>query len=383
MIFPFESLDGSSRELGLVAGLAIGFAFGFVLERAGFGRATKLAAQFYLRDMTVFKVMFSAIVTAMLGLVLFDAANLVDLRSVSESIASWTYIAPMLIGGIVLGAGFILSGYCPGTSVVAASSGNIDGMVTVGGVIAGSWLYSELLRIPAIAAFHVSGERGALFLYDIVPVSPSVIAAAIAAAALAAFAGAEKVEAMVARGARIQMPRPSRIALAAIAAGAVLSLGTIRLSGAAADESASAPRRLGVAAFAHRLVDAPWTMRILDLRSAEAFAAARIPGSEPAAAADVAGIAAVDRRAIVLVTADGSLRGIAGASENTEVLDGGFAAWEAFALHPPAAGGSPEEIAFRASLHASLTGAAAAAPPPPPTTAPVQRARKKGGGCSA
>ena len=34
----------------------------FLLERAGFGRADKLAAQFYLRDLTVFKVMFSAIV---------------------------------------------------------------------------------------------------------------------------------------------------------------------------------------------------------------------------------------------------------------------------------------------------------------------------------
>ena len=65
MIFPFESLMDMYREFGLVGAVVIGFFFGFVLERAGFGRATTLAAQFYLTDMTVFKVMFSAIVTAM------------------------------------------------------------------------------------------------------------------------------------------------------------------------------------------------------------------------------------------------------------------------------------------------------------------------------
>ena len=110
MIFPFESLAAGSRELGLVMGVIIGMGFGFVLERAGFGRATKLAAQFYLRDMTVFKVMFTAIVTAMLGLVGASAFGLADLRAISESIASWTYIWPMLIGGVLLGAGFIISG---------------------------------------------------------------------------------------------------------------------------------------------------------------------------------------------------------------------------------------------------------------------------------
>ena len=56
-----------ARELGLVVAVLIGFGFGFVLERAGFGRANKLAGQFYGTDMTVLKVMFSAIVTAMLG----------------------------------------------------------------------------------------------------------------------------------------------------------------------------------------------------------------------------------------------------------------------------------------------------------------------------
>src|SRR5512140_2088155 len=111
MTFPFESLANGSRELGLVVAVLIGVGFGFVLERAGFGRATKLAAQFYLHDMTVFKVMFSAIVTAMLGLVIASGLGLANLFEISQSIASWTWIWPMLVGGLLLGVGFIVSGY--------------------------------------------------------------------------------------------------------------------------------------------------------------------------------------------------------------------------------------------------------------------------------
>lgn len=53
--FPFSELSTASRQQGLLVAVLIGIAFGFVLERAGFGRADKLAAQFYLRDMRVFK----------------------------------------------------------------------------------------------------------------------------------------------------------------------------------------------------------------------------------------------------------------------------------------------------------------------------------------
>ena len=175
MTFPLEILN-ASPEAGLLVAAAIGFGFGFVLERAGFGRADKLAAQFFLSDMTVFKVMFTAIITAMLGLVLFDAVGLVELAVAREQIASATWIAPMLIGGLVLGAGFIISGYCPGTSIVAATSGNIDGAFTVAGVMGGTWIYSELMRIPSFAAFHESGARGPMSLDTVFGVPPELLA---------------------------------------------------------------------------------------------------------------------------------------------------------------------------------------------------------------
>jgi len=260
MTFPFEFLSTSSRELGLVAGLFIGVAFGFVLERAGFGRADKLAAQFYLRDMTVFKVMFSAIVTAMLGLVAAAGLGLADLRGISESIASWTWIWPMLIGGIVLGAGFIISGYCPGTSIVAAASGHVDGMIAVAGVVTGTTVYTQLLRMPAFTRFHDSGAREAWFLYDLVRVPPAVIAVAIAVMAVLAFIGAEKVESMIGRGAPARRWRVAVPAFAVLAAAAVVGLMLPHQATAAATSSRNVS--ITASALARHVAAEPWRFTI-------------------------------------------------------------------------------------------------------------------------
>lgn len=144
MMFPFDFFGAANREVGMVVAMLIGIGFGFALERSGFGTARTLTGQFYFHDMTVFKVMFSAIITAMLGLVVLGGFGLVNLPSVLQTAASGTFIWPMLVGGLVLGVGFIISGYCPGTSLVASASGKIDGMMTFAGVILGSVLYGEL-----------------------------------------------------------------------------------------------------------------------------------------------------------------------------------------------------------------------------------------------
>ena len=99
-----------AHELGLVLAVLIGFGFGFVLERAGFGRSKQARAQFYGHDMTVFKVMFSAIVTAMLGVMLASAVGLADFKALADHATSTTFLVPMIAGGFLLGAGFIVSG---------------------------------------------------------------------------------------------------------------------------------------------------------------------------------------------------------------------------------------------------------------------------------
>ena len=287
MTFPFEILSSGSRELGLVVGVLLGMGFGFVLERAGFGRATKLAAQFYLTDMTVFKVMFTAIVTAMLGLVACAGFGLVDLRGVSELIASWTYIWPMLIGGLLLGVGFIVSGYCPGTSLVASASGNVDGMFAFVGVIAGTFFYSELQEIPAFLRFHNSSEKGAWFLYDLIKVPPAVIAIAIAAMAVGAFAGAEKVEKIFAKRVtslppQVDSPRRAawlRIAAPTFAAIAVFALVAMAIPRPTTAASTPKSPSISSADLARSYVSEPWRFRfdgdsVVDVTSNRSFAIA-------------------------------------------------------------------------------------------------------------
>jgi uncharacterized membrane protein YedE/YeeE len=196
MIFPTDALAQEAlTPLSLAAALALGVAFGFVLERSGFGRAQILVAQFYGTNMRVYRTMFTAVVTAGLGTSLLAAVGLLDLRAVTINYP--TFLWPMIVGGLLVGAGFVVSGYCPGTSVVAAASGKLDGAFTIIGVIAGTVVYAELQ--PALGGFHDSGKLGSVFLYALLGLPPLVLALLVAVVAVLTFKGAGKIEALVAR----------------------------------------------------------------------------------------------------------------------------------------------------------------------------------------
>ncbi len=141
-MFPlYMSLD-YSQAVSLGLALVLGVFFGFCLEKAGFGSSRKLVGVFYLYDMAVVKVMFTAIVTAMAGLFLVSLTGNLNLADL--------YIEPTnypaaIIGGLVFGAGFVIGGYCPGTSVAAVATGKTDGLAFVAGIFAGSYAYAEFL----------------------------------------------------------------------------------------------------------------------------------------------------------------------------------------------------------------------------------------------
>src|SRR5574342_716555 len=246
---------------GVLMGVLIGFGFGFTLERAGFGRAQKLVGQFYGYDMTVFKVMFSAIVTAMLGLVVLSGLGLADFRAVAEKAASSTYLWPMLVGGLLLGAGFIISGYCPGTSWVATASGKIDGLLTVLGVIVGQVAYAELLSIPVVARFQNSGDLGRLFLWDLLKLpskaGPPMVAIAVTIMAVGCFIGAEKLEKVLAARAdpaarATPAGRSGRFVFAGLAASALVGLALVALP--TGTQAARQPRPIAPLDLARRVV---------------------------------------------------------------------------------------------------------------------------------
>ncbi len=205
MIFPTDLLSQDAlTPVSLAGAVVLGAAFGFVLERSGFGRAQKLVAQFELTDLTVFRVMFTAVVTAALGTSLLAAVGLLDLKAVTINYP--TFLWPMVAGGLLVGAGFVISGYCPGTSVVAAASGKLDGLLTVAGVVIGAVAYAELQ--PAVAGFHDSGKLGGVFLYQLLHLPPLATAALVAVLAAASFKGAGAIERLVhARRARAGGPQ--------------------------------------------------------------------------------------------------------------------------------------------------------------------------------
>ncbi|WP_419190531.1 YeeE/YedE thiosulfate transporter family protein [Saltatorellus ferox] len=176
----------SQGLLGTPEGLAIsglvGLAFGFWLERAGFGSSRRLTDIFYFRDFAVFQVMFTAVVTASAGLFGLSALGLVDIDSIYRM---ETFLWPQIAGGAVLGAGFVVGGWCPGTAFVGLASGKLDALVFLlgvgGGILAYSGFHTDLVE------FNASGDRGLSTLPDLLGLSPGITVGAVAAVALVCF----------------------------------------------------------------------------------------------------------------------------------------------------------------------------------------------------
>ncbi len=163
-----HGLFGETWSLALAFG--VGLLFGFFLERAGFGSAKKLTAVFYLRDFAVPKVMLSAILVAIVGLLALGSVGLLDFDLLA---AMPTYIWPQLVGGLLLGIGFVVGGYCPGTSAVAAASGKWDALAFMGGLLAGIFSFAELF--DRLSSFYFSGELGDVTLSDWIGLPPGGI----------------------------------------------------------------------------------------------------------------------------------------------------------------------------------------------------------------
>ena len=189
MSAPFYDAGAFGHAASLGVALLIGVAFGWTLERSGLGSATKLVGQFYLTDLTVFKVMFSAVLTAMLGTFWLGRLGLLDL---SRVYVPETFLLPQLVGGLVFGAGFVLAGLCPGTSCVSAAAGRRDGLATVAGMLSGV-LATGLLFAP-LARFYDSTAKGRWTLPDLFHLPYGVIVFAIVLLALAGFHAAERIE---------------------------------------------------------------------------------------------------------------------------------------------------------------------------------------------
>lgn len=162
--------------------LLIGFGFGFVLESAGFSSSRKLAGVFYGYDFTVLRVFFTAAITAMIGMLYFNYLGWLDLSIIYINPA---YMNAAIGGGIIMGLGFIMGGFCPGTSTCAAAIGKIDGWFFMGGMAVGILIFSEIF--PMLEGFYNANFLGYVTVYESLNIPAGWLAFAVIVVALVAF----------------------------------------------------------------------------------------------------------------------------------------------------------------------------------------------------
>jgi hypothetical protein len=95
----------------------------------------------------------------------------------------------MAVGGLIAGLGFIIGGYCPGTSMVAVATGKIDAMVFVAGMIFGILVFGEMF--PGIENFFNSGFMGTVTLPSYFNLSYGLVVFLVILMAVGAFTAAE------------------------------------------------------------------------------------------------------------------------------------------------------------------------------------------------
>jgi hypothetical protein len=193
MSAPLYSMGAFGDEASLAVAFLLGIGFGFFLERAGFGSARKLVAQFYLSDLAVFKVMFTAIATAMLGVTCLSWAGFLDLSLIY---LVPTYWIAQVVGGVLFGIAFVVGGYCPGTSIAATATGRLDGLVFALGFATGTLGFA--LAFPLLKGLYTAGDLGTTTLPEALGIPNGLLVLGVVLLAVGGCLGATWVERRVA-----------------------------------------------------------------------------------------------------------------------------------------------------------------------------------------
>jgi 3-mercaptopyruvate sulfurtransferase SseA len=298
MISTFFGSDALGTNAALILSLLIGFGFGFALERSGFGSSRKLSGIFYLQDMTVLRVMFTAMITAMIGL---NLALSLGIITADQIYFLPTVYGAQIVGGLLFGVGFALGCWCPGTAAVGAASGRLDALLFLMGAALGSILFNELFDL--IEPLYTWGQSGVKFVWAALGLSAPFFALLFSAVGVAAFWLAEWAERKVAGGGPY-LGTPflkafsvailvSALAVALLpAAGTQVSPARAAATGEAIllqamekGEDHMEPEEL-----ANRIMAGDPTLLVVDIRTPSEFEAFHLRGAINASAADLPGL---------------------------------------------------------------------------------------------
>lgn len=422
---PFFKFGAFGDPVALIAAFLLGLGFGWFLERAGFGSARKLTAQFYFRDLAVLKVMFTAILVAMVGLFLLSAGGIVDLAQVS---LKPTVLGANILGGLLLGVGFVIGGYCPGTSVASAATGRIDAWVYLAGMVGGMFAFGEVVgAFPGLYAWIDDSESPRLTLAAFTGLPYGALVLGVVVMAICAFVMAEWAEVKFGGKPLAEQPligappatlNPSRMLLMALLLGGLVAAvvgNPYRGSDVVVREAdlavlvQRAADHLTVDDLADRLIAGTLEYRLIDLRPAEEFARGTLPGAENIPLADLPAQKFDPREKLLLFT-DGQTHAAqawvllkARGMTSVYVLLGGLDGWRDEVLQPQVSNPPTAEDRKRIARARAFGGTpmvggggkslqplnlpdmpAVAAPPPaaaPPAGAPAGGKKKKKEGC--
>jgi rhodanese-related sulfurtransferase len=275
--------DVITDELNLIVGFIVGIAFGFVLEQAGFSSSRKLTGLFYGTDFTVLRVFFSAGVTAMCGVALLSNLGLLDTQII---FINPTFLYAALVGGGIMGVGFVVGGFCPGTAFCGTAIGKIDAMFFVLGGVLGVFVFGEFY--PTFEGIYTAKNFGDPTLPSLFGVSTGIVALGVTLVAVGAFIATGKIERIInPAGPASSFPyKLHRIAAGvAIAVAALLAVTPdrqTRLFAEADDPNIQAQANVATMTadeLAYRILDNDPRLQLIDVRSAEEFTKTGLPGA--------------------------------------------------------------------------------------------------------
>ncbi len=121
----------------ILLALVIGGAFGAVLDRIGASNPNVIWDMLTFRMLGLMKTILLGIGVAAILIFTGQMVGLVDVGHMSIKTAYWG----VLFGGLMLGFGWALSGFCPGTGICAAAAGRKDAVFYILGGLAGAGAY--------------------------------------------------------------------------------------------------------------------------------------------------------------------------------------------------------------------------------------------------
>jgi rhodanese-related sulfurtransferase len=402
MSAPFYATGAFSEQTGFIIIFFVGLAFGFFLERAGFASARKLTAVFYFRDWSVVQMMFTALITAMVGLLFLRSVGWLAWDALT---LETTFIGAQIVGGLLLGMGFVAGGYCPGTSVVAAASGRVDGILFIAGLLLGNAIFG--FGYGLLLPLYNSGARNVYSLADWTGLGIGTIGFLVVLMALGAFAAIEysnRTKAGHEEEAGRAGESPSIISAGGITmrltwkrlgAGLVFGFAFILMVGTTIAGSNSLGNLSMLVSTGKDQIEpaelASWIAQhkpamIIDLRGSDAFTEYHIPGSKNMTFDQLSKADLPKDQPIFLYSADGVRAGqawtiLAGHGLDVRVLKGGLRAWWAEIATPSdlRAGGGNGQAFIGAAVAGGTSAAQGSAPAP---KAPPGGAKfKKGASC--